>query len=1756
MDLQRLSGKSGDLNEIKYDLWILQHESSNCSTQSGANGLVVDNTLSNNGSEGCFVRFSIISPHLLEVIVQIENKHEFWKQITVPYNLNDDRIEPINFWAKVGFIAPESYAEYRLLLDTNYNSNIQFFVNAARSDDGIPRAGAVNMIFKLLKIATGEDWIDENLDPNAFLEVVDLVSNSPDLISAADSLTRSDLTGFSRAMYRMVDDDDIVDVLESVAARLGKSVARSVLEKVFVAVKIGLLIKDIWHVVWSTITGSYAGTVIFTNKVNSEPLPVVPPKTPVSAPPPSLPESPDAQFTGIESPADNFVAAPNQAIHKTWRVKNTGNRIWGPEHKLVFVSGNQMGAPNAVNIPLTAPGGTVDIGIDITAPSEGGTHRGYWQLRNPQGTFFGPKLWVQLTVPGATNPQPPDTSTMQINCINCPTTVAPGQSFRPTVRVTGSVPLLQLRGDMLRNTDGNRYGAYELVAVVGSVRQGQSYDFTFYEQNPITAPNGEGVYESKWRLWQDNGWVGPELAIRFEVKAGVGANHPPNAPTVTDPGDWAVYTGNSGINLRGQQNGDPDDDAVTHYFFEIFESAQTPNSGWITSNSWTPSGLGNYGFQWRVKVRDARGAESGWSEVRHFNINDPNPQIQEFRWEWCHEPWGPSDKVCFCAKTTGGGLELKLNSANNGSDQGTWKVIGHADTNLNCNTDNDRPPNWGQLEVESGSYRVRLYARPKGEGGWLAAATQDVVVTLPPNQRPGPPFAVAPAHDEYVNSKTVTLDWQQTYRTTDYHLQVSLNSNFSTLLLDTHLPANQSEYTLTFADEHATVYWRVTATGPYGTNESGTRPFHIDLSPPTSTTSALPAVTTDTKFNVNWGGTDARSGLRWYHLQVRDGNRNDSQWSDWLVNTTRTAELFVGQAGHTYYFRTRAMDNLGTWEEWPTGDGDTYTVVDPSAIPPTTWWNSGYATKRNLIILNNDGDTIPAQYPLHLHFDSTTSPTAAEIYNASISAKKGDDLRIVYNNQMEVARYILKFTSSVIDLWFPLQGDLTGSQSDNSRHQIYYSNAQASAPPSDPNTVFLPKTDSNTMGLWHFQEGSGGTVYDSSGRSHHGSFNAAAWDYGPVGPAGSLNGNNAYVEIAHSDDFKPGAITLEAWIYLTGPTGEYPMIFNKDRYYLRINGGGELQFSIKADGGDRKLSGQSRLAQNQWYHVAATYDGGQVMRLYVNGRADGEQTNGAPPVLWNTQPLRIGRSEGSAASYFPGLIQHARVSNVARTGFPYAFINIAPSVAVGSSIAPPVTGAPDLAVLGLNTYPNPEGGVFVEALVQNQGDRETQNSFYTDLYIDHLPTGVGDYTGSAQFWVNSPIAAGATITLTTVLTTFDSASIVAAQNQAAAETTYTLYMQTDSAGAIPDADKANNILSSGVEVCLAPPDTFEGDNEVTQATAISLNQTQSHNFSSASDQDWIQFSAETGKEYTFTTNNLGSSADTYLYLYDTDGTTLLTANDDGTDTLASQIAWTAPQSATYYLLVKHWNPNVNGCGTGYDLLISQACPPPVAAPSAQIGDLDGDGDVDDNDHEILLAVFGQRGCPGWIAADLNLDGEIDIDDFSILIQYYGETITTPTPTPTPATALAPPATPKLQSPAPDSAIDEEQTITLQWDSPTHAVNFTVELFRNGGEFVDKRVKISDTVWNIGKLPPAEYLVRIQAYNSLGEWSEWGDYHFTVSSNMQGPTVTPQPSATSTPVPPRLTPTPTVLPILTLTPTPTTIPSDNVQGRVYLPIIQK
>ncbi|MFL7812191.1 MAG: NBR1-Ig-like domain-containing protein [Anaerolineales bacterium] len=76
---------------------------------------------------------------------------------------------------------------------------------------------------------------------------------------------------------------------------------------------------------------------------------------------------------------------------KTWQILNDGSCTWNSFYKIYFVSGDKMSGPNnqqltAIDVP---PGASIDVSIEMRAPKEPGTYRGYWGLKNTNGLEFG-----------------------------------------------------------------------------------------------------------------------------------------------------------------------------------------------------------------------------------------------------------------------------------------------------------------------------------------------------------------------------------------------------------------------------------------------------------------------------------------------------------------------------------------------------------------------------------------------------------------------------------------------------------------------------------------------------------------------------------------------------------------------------------------------------------------------------------------------------------------------------------------------------------------------------------------------------------------------------------------------------------------------------------------------------------------------------------------------------------------------------------------------------------------------------------------------------------------------------------------------------------------------------------------------------------------------------------------------------------------------------------------------------------------------
>jgi hypothetical protein len=142
---------------------------------------------------------------------------------------------------------------------------------------------------------------------------------------------------------------------------------------------------------------------------------------------------------------DDTEMEPGQVFTKIWRLVNVGACIWTPEYAAVWFSGEQLSANSTISLAENiGPNQSVDIAVDMTAPSEPGTYQSNWKLRNASGELFGigpngeSPFWVRIVVIEGATPTP---------------TFTPTTTSTPAVQVSGSASLTP--GDTL-DLDSNK----------------------------------------------------------------------------------------------------------------------------------------------------------------------------------------------------------------------------------------------------------------------------------------------------------------------------------------------------------------------------------------------------------------------------------------------------------------------------------------------------------------------------------------------------------------------------------------------------------------------------------------------------------------------------------------------------------------------------------------------------------------------------------------------------------------------------------------------------------------------------------------------------------------------------------------------------------------------------------------------------------------------------------------------------------------------------------------------------------------------------------------------------------------------------------------------------------------------------------------------------------------------------------------------------------------------------------------------------
>jgi uncharacterized protein YkwD len=126
---------------------------------------------------------------------------------------------------------------------------------------------------------------------------------------------------------------------------------------------------------------------------------------------------------------DNAVMPRGGKFTKTWRFMNSGKCNWSG-YTIAFVAGDRMETPDSALIPPTEAGKTVDVSIELTAPSLDGSYTGYYELKNANGETLSigteSTFWVKILIGNVTS-APASTLAITFTPI----------SGTPVIRVTG-----------------------------------------------------------------------------------------------------------------------------------------------------------------------------------------------------------------------------------------------------------------------------------------------------------------------------------------------------------------------------------------------------------------------------------------------------------------------------------------------------------------------------------------------------------------------------------------------------------------------------------------------------------------------------------------------------------------------------------------------------------------------------------------------------------------------------------------------------------------------------------------------------------------------------------------------------------------------------------------------------------------------------------------------------------------------------------------------------------------------------------------------------------------------------------------------------------------------------------------------------------------------------------------------------------------------------------------------------------------------
>jgi uncharacterized repeat protein (TIGR01451 family) len=403
------------------------------------------------------------------------------------------------------------------------------------------------------------------------------------------------------------------------------------------------------------------------------------------------------------------------------------------------------------------------------------------------------------------------------------------------------------------------------------------------------------------------------------------------------------------------------------------------------------------------------------------------------------------------------------------------------------------------------------------------------------------------------------------------------------------------------------------------------------IAPPVAPT-GLTAKAGNARVSLSWNSSAGASSYN-----VLRSTTSTGSYAKIATGLTATTYTDTGVTnGTTYYYVVQAVNAAGT-----SGNSS------PVSGTPVAVISNGYAYRRAITI---DHTKVPNTDQLNFPvlISGTYSYLATAANGGCVTNSNGYDIVFTSDaagsSPLPYEREIYTASTGTVAFWVQVP-DL--SHTSDTVIYMFYGNSAVSSDQSNRTGTW----DGNFKAVWHLPNGTILSGADSTSNAVNGSNAGLSATAGLIDGAASGDGgaghqinsaNNPYA----SSTFSSSGITLSAWVKPVSIASTSQIISLEGAYIIDVTSG-NAGFEINGTGSD--LVSAASVAAGSWTHIVGTSDSSGNLKLYVNGVLD----SSASQTFFNldslSRPYSLGGHPVMSGYNFNGIIDEARISNVARS---------------------------------------------------------------------------------------------------------------------------------------------------------------------------------------------------------------------------------------------------------------------------------------------------------------------------------------------------------------------------------------------------------------------------------------------------------------------------------------------------------------------------